>query len=58
MHGFRGYLVCVRPTLVRPIYAVMALAGIPSASVDPCAGHGYRAYWCLRYEYGGVVRIA
>ncbi|KAF8439921.1 hypothetical protein L210DRAFT_951533, partial [Boletus edulis BED1] len=55
MHGFRGYLVCVMPTLVRPIYAIMALAGISSASVDPCAGHGYHAYW---YEYGGVVRIA
>ncbi|KAF8452478.1 hypothetical protein L210DRAFT_2037719 [Boletus edulis BED1] len=51
-HGSGGYLVCVRPTLVRPMCAIMALAGISSASADPCAGHGYRTYKCLRYGYG------
>ncbi|KAF8430513.1 hypothetical protein L210DRAFT_3562409, partial [Boletus edulis BED1] len=25
MHGFCGYLVCVRPTLVRPMCAIMAI---------------------------------
>ncbi|KAF8128857.1 hypothetical protein EV363DRAFT_1338840, partial [Boletus edulis] len=36
MHGFRGYLVCVRPTLVRPMYAITTLAGI-SPLCMPCS---------------------
>ncbi|KAF8438463.1 hypothetical protein L210DRAFT_3543943, partial [Boletus edulis BED1] len=56
MHGFRGYLVCIRPTLVRPMYMIMArclryhnmgimgFAGISSVLADPCAFHA----WLLR----------